>query len=106
MFDINDDGVLDFKEFLTLDKRYPLLLFPAFRLQSKMQQVTLGENSWIKINERIERSRKEKDGMHPNRSRKSLLNLRHTVLPSINTKEPNMLCLERVHALKQGRRQY
>ena len=35
-FDTNDDGLIDFNEFMELDKRYPLVLFPAFRLQDRM----------------------------------------------------------------------
>ena len=41
----NDDGLIDFKEFIELDRRYPLILFPAFRLQDRMQKMTLGEPS-------------------------------------------------------------
>lgn len=57
MFDRNGDGVIDIKEFIELDRRFPMLMFPAFRLQEKMQQLTLGEHQWTKINENIERSR-------------------------------------------------
>ena len=42
-FDTNDDGLIDFNEFMELDKRYPLVLFPAFRLQDRMTKKTLGE---------------------------------------------------------------
>jgi len=42
-FDTNDDGLIDFNEFMELDKRYPLVLFPAFRLQDRMMKKTLGE---------------------------------------------------------------
>ena len=37
-----------------IDRRFPMLMFPAFRLQEKMQKITLGEKQWTKINERIE----------------------------------------------------
>ena len=53
MVDSNNDGLIDFDEFIDLDKRYPLLLFPAFRLQQQMQKITLGEMNWIRINESI-----------------------------------------------------
>merc|ERR1712139_250468 len=46
LFDINDDGLIDFSEFQELDRRYPLVLFPAFRLQDRMQKMTLGESGW------------------------------------------------------------
>ena len=35
--------MIDFNEFMELDKRYPLVLFPAFRLQDRMTKKTLGE---------------------------------------------------------------
>lgn len=41
-FDVNEDGLIDYSEFLELDRRYPLVLFPAFRLQDMMQRNTLG----------------------------------------------------------------
>lgn len=53
MFDTNNDGVIDFDEFVDLDRRYPLILFPAFRLQDRMQKITLGEKTWTRINEAI-----------------------------------------------------
>ncbi|GLE00144.1 hypothetical protein PINS_up008871 [Pythium insidiosum] len=49
----NKDGVLDFEEFKMLNKRYPLLLFPCFRLQDRMQKATLGENHWLKLHRRL-----------------------------------------------------
>lgn len=48
-FDSNDDGLIDFDEFRELNKRYPLILFPAFRLQDRMQRSTLGERKWTKV---------------------------------------------------------
>lgn len=48
-FDSNDDGMIDFDEFRELNRRYPMVLFPAFRLQDRMQKQTLGEWRWAKI---------------------------------------------------------
>ncbi len=42
-FDVNEDGLIDYSEFLEIDRRYPLILFPAFRLQDVMQRNSLGE---------------------------------------------------------------
>lgn len=50
-FDVNEDGLIDYQEFLELDRRFPLVLFPAFRLQDFMQRNTLGEKQWKKIME-------------------------------------------------------
>ena len=36
-FDQNDDGLIDFDEFQIINQRYPLVLFPAFHLQDRMQ---------------------------------------------------------------------
>mmetsp|Transcript_37542 Transcript_37542/g.47307 ORF Transcript_37542/g.47307 Transcript_37542/m.47307 type:complete len:470 (-) Transcript_37542:343-1752(-) len=52
-FDVNADGLIDFHEFTEMDKRYPLLFFPAFRLQDQMQRKTLGLKTWDKIHENI-----------------------------------------------------
>jgi len=41
---VNEDGLIDYSEFLTLDSRYPLILFPAFRLQDTMQRNSLGDD--------------------------------------------------------------
>jgi hypothetical protein len=39
---VNEDGLIDYGEFLEIDRRYPLILFPAFRLQDVMQRNSLG----------------------------------------------------------------
>lgn len=38
----NDDGMIDFEEFQLLNRRYPSVLFPIFRLQDLLQKATLG----------------------------------------------------------------
>jgi len=38
----NDDGMIDFEEFQLMNRRYPLVLFPIFRLQDLLQKATLG----------------------------------------------------------------
>lgn len=48
-FDVNEDGLIDYSEFVELDRRYPLVLFPAFRLQDMMQRKTLGERVWLQV---------------------------------------------------------
>ena len=56
-FDRNDDGLIDFDEFRELNRRYPLVLFPAFRMQDRMQKSTLGEYKWAAIAKKRERER-------------------------------------------------
>ena len=48
-FDTNGDGLIDFDEFKEMNRRYPMVLFPAFRLQDKMQHYTLGRRRWNTI---------------------------------------------------------
>lgn len=48
-FDVNEDGLIDYAEFLEIDRRYPLVLFPAFRLQDTMQRNSLGERAWVRV---------------------------------------------------------
>ena len=61
--DSNDDGLIDFPEFIEIDRRFPLVLFPAFRLQSAMQKQTLGESGWKHINEAVVRQQRINDYM-------------------------------------------
>eukprot|EP00592_Proboscia_alata_P023073 CAMPEP_0194406494 /NCGR_PEP_ID=MMETSP0176-20130528/4687_1 /TAXON_ID=216777 /ORGANISM="Proboscia alata, Strain PI-D3" /LENGTH=306 /DNA_ID=CAMNT_0039205731 /DNA_START=142 /DNA_END=1062 /DNA_ORIENTATION=- len=56
MVDSNNDGQIDFTEFLELNRRFPMILFPAFRLQDRMQKLTLGAKTWTKIHENIEKA--------------------------------------------------
>ena len=39
----NSDGQIDFDEFRAMDKAFPLLFFPAFRMQDSLQAKFLGE---------------------------------------------------------------
>ncbi|KAG7392889.1 hypothetical protein PHYBOEH_006276 [Phytophthora boehmeriae] len=52
-FDRNKDGVIDFEEFKVLNKRFPMLLFPCFRLQDRMQKSTLGDRHWLQLHKRL-----------------------------------------------------
>jgi Ca2+-binding EF-hand superfamily protein len=42
-FDVNADGLIDYHEFVEIERRFPIMLFPAFRLQDAMQRKSLGE---------------------------------------------------------------
>lgn len=41
-FDINQDGLIDYKEFITICARFPMIMYPAFRLQDNLQKGSLG----------------------------------------------------------------
>uniref|UniRef100_A0A7S2S8V8 EF-hand domain-containing protein n=1 Tax=Mucochytrium quahogii TaxID=96639 RepID=A0A7S2S8V8_9STRA len=70
-FDTNDDGMIDFDEFKEINRRFPMLMFPAFRLQDQMQKCTLGSKRWTQIlkykakRERIEAYMAAHDGEVP-----------------------------------------
>ena len=57
-FDVNEDGLIDYSEFVELDRRYPLVLFPAFRLQDQMQKLSLGSTGWLIVQERYTKMKK------------------------------------------------
>ena len=57
-FDVNEDGLIDYSEFLEIERRYPLIMFPAFRLQDTMQRSSLGEGGWLKVIENYERTKR------------------------------------------------
>jgi len=42
----HEDGRFDFMEFVKLNKDYPQMIYPAFRLQQKMMMYTMGEAWW------------------------------------------------------------
>jgi Ca2+-binding EF-hand superfamily protein len=48
-FDTDGDGLIDMDEFAQINQRYPLVLFPMFNLQDKMQRCTLGARRWHQI---------------------------------------------------------
>ncbi|CAK4659064.1 unnamed protein product [Aphanomyces euteiches] len=51
-FDKKNDGVITFEGFDLLNRRYPMILFPCFQLQERIQRATLGEKHWLRIHER------------------------------------------------------
>eukprot|EP00924_Labyrinthula_sp_SR-Ha-C_P001449 maker-scaffold_55-snap-gene-0.43-mRNA-1 protein AED:0.02 eAED:0.02 QI:365/1/1/1/0.33/0.25/4/483/232 len=55
--DQSGDGLIDFKEFKELSRKYPMLAYPVFLLQQKLQEATLGTTTW----ENIMVKRKEKE---------------------------------------------
>ena len=64
-FDTNNDGKIDFQEFTVMDMQYPMLLFPAYRMQENMMEHTLGKKWWIEKRMMLQSERdaeeKEKD---------------------------------------------
>jgi Ca2+-binding EF-hand superfamily protein len=70
-FDVNEDGLIDYSEFLEIERRYPLVLFPAFRLQDTMQKLSMGEGVWLELisdyseNKRIEEYKATHGGRAP-----------------------------------------
>ncbi|RHY22597.1 hypothetical protein DYB32_009453 [Aphanomyces invadans] len=66
-----NEGVIDFAGFDLLNRRYPMILFPCFRLQDRIQKATLGEAHWLRIHKRYydmlkdEQFRKKHGGAAP-----------------------------------------
>jgi hypothetical protein len=52
-FDENRDGQIDLDEFSETHLRFPHLLWPAFRLQFRIQETTLGLNKWVKHQRKV-----------------------------------------------------
>eukprot|EP00750_Incisomonas_marina_P028659 INCI681.3.p1 GENE.INCI681.3~~INCI681.3.p1 ORF type:complete len:373 (-),score=82.67 INCI681.3:80-1198(-) len=52
-FDQNDDGLLDFNEFKLINRAYPMVFYPAFKMQASLQQQVLGERWWQGLRERM-----------------------------------------------------
>jgi hypothetical protein len=48
MFDMNKDGKVDYQEFKQLNRDFPQLLYPAFRVQVNMMRFTFGQKWWAK----------------------------------------------------------
>jgi hypothetical protein len=52
------DGAISFAEFQRMNERFPMVLYPAFKLQDAIQNATLGSKEWVKIAEKlVERKR-------------------------------------------------
>ena len=60
-FDTNCDGKIDFDEFTALNNQYPMLLFPAFRIQESMMNNSMGELWWKSRKVMLENERKNRE---------------------------------------------
>jgi EF hand len=52
--DVNKDGAIQFEEFLVLAQRFPIAMFPLFKLQIQVQAVTLGPHGWLKVKRMVD----------------------------------------------------
>ena len=50
----NRDGTIQFSEFLALARRFPLAFSQLYRLQSHLQESTLGAKAWIKVRNHVD----------------------------------------------------
>mmetsp|Transcript_6926 Transcript_6926/g.9287 ORF Transcript_6926/g.9287 Transcript_6926/m.9287 type:complete len:267 (+) Transcript_6926:63-863(+) len=50
--DINGDGIVTLEEFLVINRQFPLLLFPAFKMQNILRTKVLGEKFWMREEQR------------------------------------------------------
>jgi hypothetical protein len=51
-FDTDANGVITFDEFVAMHQKFPLLLWPLFQLQDRMQSRSLGRAAWTTIGRR------------------------------------------------------
>ena len=58
--DKNKDGQLDFEEFETLLKLNPMMLYPAWQMQTNMMQQIMGETWWRQRRHKLAMDRKKK----------------------------------------------
>lgn len=58
--DSNQDGKIDFAEFVQMNRTYPQILFPAFRIQNNMMVATGGHQIWLDKRHKLEKVREEK----------------------------------------------
>lgn len=64
LFDTDRNGQLDFEEFIEMDKKFPKVSFPAYKLQSLFAEATLGitffeDRKWYKEHLEIQAQKKE-----------------------------------------------
>merc|ERR1712096_495954 len=62
-FDVNEDGLLDYKEFKSINKDFPMVFYPAFRIQDKWHKCCLGEQFWVDSAVNIQRRKYNEDYM-------------------------------------------
>jgi Ca2+-binding EF-hand superfamily protein len=62
-FDRDRDGRISFPEFAKINNRFPLLLWPAFRLQARIEEATMGRDWWYRHRRHlaVERRREKED---------------------------------------------
>lgn len=54
-FDDNQDGVIDMKEFKDMERKYPMVLFQAFEIQTAMRKMTFGIRTWESVIDSLEK---------------------------------------------------
>lgn len=75
LFDADHDGFIGYRDFVSMASKFPIILFPAFDLQQKMQQYTLGESAWLQASKTyatklsIEEYKASHGGLEPPMSR-------------------------------------
>ena len=68
MFDSNADQSIGLDEFAEMNLKYPHLLWPAFRLQYRIQEMTIGLNQWKGAIKRMKQRKDMEEGRTTARS--------------------------------------
>jgi Ca2+-binding EF-hand superfamily protein len=109
-FDGDGDGLISFKEFQVMCKRYPSVFQPAFNLQDRMQNAVLGRRRWQYFMRRRVKIEKTKEFMANHGEEHPPLNCSELLYMNITGKNPYHVLMPdvpwdsneiaRVHALK------
>ena len=70
---------------MEIDRRFPLVLFPAYRLQDRMQKETLGERTWLKVIETVNKQRKIAEYMATHNGQKPPMSCFESCCPCFGT---------------------
>ena len=66
-FDQNNDGNVDFGEFLMVDTFFPMAFYPVFRMQDALQTKTLGTDKWFSLIAKYDEAERRRCAVPPRR---------------------------------------
>jgi len=71
-FDTDKNGKISFSEFLELNKHFPYVLYPAFRLQRLIEEKTFGKRFWQRQRTKKKSNRKKQLNFDPREALKTI----------------------------------
>jgi Ca2+-binding EF-hand superfamily protein len=67
-YDLNEDGMLDFHEFRMMERTYPSILYPLFKVQDLVQTSTIGRQRYCNVMAEQQISAKLRQYMHTHKN--------------------------------------